>query len=156
MRHTHVCLCPQLKEQRERERRAKKSAGSVSEEVGEFDDLVSALRSGEVFDKDLSKLKRNRKRSVNQLVESGGRERPVTKVNYWPLWKLDSQTLILYLKETPNCRMPPSSPPSLVLTHNDSQAIEGQIYRPLLDSPLCAGNTCSTVLNTCFTISCLF
>uniref|UniRef100_A0A8B9RL75 Dishevelled associated activator of morphogenesis 2 n=1 Tax=Astyanax mexicanus TaxID=7994 RepID=A0A8B9RL75_ASTMX len=71
-----------LKDQRERERRAKKSAGGVSEEVGEFDDLVSALRSGEVFDKDLSKLKRNRKRSVNQLVESGGRERPITKVNY--------------------------------------------------------------------------
>ncbi|KAL0170975.1 hypothetical protein M9458_035571, partial [Cirrhinus mrigala] len=56
---------------RERERRAKKSTGgSVSEEVGEFDDLVSALRSGEVFDKD-SKLKRNRKRSVNQLVDGG-------------------------------------------------------------------------------------
>ncbi|XP_047013766.1 disheveled-associated activator of morphogenesis 2 isoform X5 [Ictalurus punctatus] len=72
-----------LKDQRERERRAKKSAGGgVSEEVGEFDDLVSALRSGEVFDKDLSKLKRNRKRSVNQLVESSGRERPITKVNY--------------------------------------------------------------------------
>ncbi|XP_015212886.1 disheveled-associated activator of morphogenesis 2 isoform X1 [Lepisosteus oculatus] len=72
-----------LKEQRERERRAKKSqAGSVSEEVGEFDDLVSALRSGEVFDKDLSKLKRNRKRSGSQLLESCGRERPVTRVNY--------------------------------------------------------------------------
>ncbi|KAJ8346130.1 hypothetical protein SKAU_G00303230 [Synaphobranchus kaupii] len=72
-----------LKEQRERERRAKKSAGgSVSEEVGEFDDLVSALRSGEVFDKDLSKLKRNRKRSGNQLAEGSVRERPVTKVNY--------------------------------------------------------------------------
>lgn len=53
----------------------------MSEEVGEFDDLVSALRSGEVFDKD-SKLKRNRKRSVNQLVDGGGRERSVTKVNY--------------------------------------------------------------------------
>uniref|UniRef100_A0A4W4ELA9 Dishevelled associated activator of morphogenesis 2 n=1 Tax=Electrophorus electricus TaxID=8005 RepID=A0A4W4ELA9_ELEEL len=72
-----------LKEQRERERRAKKNAGgSAAEEVGEFDDLVSALRSGEVFDKDLSKLKRNRKRSVNQLVEGSGRERPITKVNY--------------------------------------------------------------------------
>ncbi|MBN3313701.1 DAAM2 protein, partial [Atractosteus spatula] len=72
-----------LKEQRERERRTKKSqAGSVSEEVGEFDDLVSALRSGEVFDKDLSKLKRNRKRSGSQLLESSGRERPVTRVNY--------------------------------------------------------------------------
>ncbi|TRY54198.1 hypothetical protein DNTS_030464 [Danionella cerebrum] len=71
-----------LKDQRERERRAKKSnGGSVSEEMGEFDDLVSALRSGEVFDKD-SKLKRNRKRSVNQLTEGGGREREVTKVNY--------------------------------------------------------------------------
>ncbi len=53
----------------------------MSEEVGEFDDLVSALRSGEVFDKD-SKLKRNRKRSVNQLADCGGRERPVTKMNY--------------------------------------------------------------------------
>ncbi|XP_061116846.1 disheveled-associated activator of morphogenesis 2 isoform X2 [Conger conger] len=72
-----------LKEQRERERRSKKSAGgSVSEEVGEFDDLVSALRSGEVFDKDLSKLKRNRKRSGKDLAEGSGRERPVTKVNY--------------------------------------------------------------------------
>lgn len=71
----------QLKEQRERERRAKKSG--ASEEVGgEFDDLVSALRSGEVFDKDLNKFKRNRKRSVSQLVEGGGRERTVTKVNY--------------------------------------------------------------------------
>lgn len=71
----------QLKEQRERERRAKKSG--ASEEVGgEFDDLVSALRSGEVFDKDLNKFKRNRKRSINQLVEGGARERAVTKVNY--------------------------------------------------------------------------
>ncbi|GCB70603.1 hypothetical protein scyTo_0008622 [Scyliorhinus torazame] len=71
-----------LKEQREKERRLKKArAGSVSEEVGEFDDLVSALRSGEVFDKDLSKLKRNRKRAGNQVLECG-RERAVTKLNY--------------------------------------------------------------------------
>uniref|UniRef100_A0A667XZP1 Dishevelled associated activator of morphosis 2 n=1 Tax=Myripristis murdjan TaxID=586833 RepID=A0A667XZP1_9TELE len=70
-----------LKEQRERERRAKKG-GAADEVGGEFDDLVSALRSGEVFDKDLNKFKRNRKRSVNQLVEGGGRERAVTKVNY--------------------------------------------------------------------------
>ncbi|KAG9336836.1 hypothetical protein JZ751_003184 [Albula glossodonta] len=61
----------------EEERRARMEAM-----VGEFDDLVSALRSAEVFDKDLSKLKRNRKRSGNQLVDGGGRERPVTKVNY--------------------------------------------------------------------------
>ncbi|MBN3279183.1 DAAM2 protein, partial [Polyodon spathula] len=72
-----------LKEQREKERRLKKTkAGSISEESGEFDDLVSALRSGEVFDKDLSKLKRNRKRSGSQLVESSSRERTITKVNY--------------------------------------------------------------------------
>ncbi|XP_059838780.1 disheveled-associated activator of morphogenesis 2 isoform X3 [Hypanus sabinus] len=71
-----------LKEQREKERRLKKSReGSVSEEVGEFDDLVLALRSGEVFDKDLSKLKRNRKRSGSQMLESD-RERAVTKLNY--------------------------------------------------------------------------
>ncbi|XP_077198018.1 disheveled-associated activator of morphogenesis 2 isoform X2 [Paroedura picta] len=72
-----------LKEQREKERRQKKAKGSsISEEGGgEFDDLVSALRSGEVFDKDLSKLKRNRKRSGNQSLETS-RERAVTKLNY--------------------------------------------------------------------------
>lgn len=71
-----------LKEQREKERHLKKSkAGSISEESGEFDDLVSALRSGEVFDKDLSKLKRNRKRSGNQMLDTS-RERAVTKLNY--------------------------------------------------------------------------
>ncbi|KGL89539.1 Disheveled-associated activator of morphogenesis 2, partial [Charadrius vociferus] len=71
-----------LKEQREKERRQKKAkGGSISEEGGEFDDLVSALRSGEVFDKDLSKLKRNRKRSGNQGLETS-RERVVTKLNY--------------------------------------------------------------------------
>uniref|UniRef100_A0A8C8A1T6 Dishevelled associated activator of morphogenesis 2 n=1 Tax=Oryzias sinensis TaxID=183150 RepID=A0A8C8A1T6_9TELE len=69
-----------LKVQRERERRAKK--GDASDEVvGEFDDLVCALRSGEVFDKDLNKFKRNRKRSVNQLVDSDGRERAVTRMD---------------------------------------------------------------------------
>ncbi|XP_063296134.1 disheveled-associated activator of morphogenesis 1 isoform X2 [Pelobates fuscus] len=70
----------QLKEQRDRERKARKAKES-GEEEGEFDDLVSALRSGEVFDKDLSKLKRNRKRIISQTTESS-RERPVTKLNY--------------------------------------------------------------------------
>ncbi|XP_071971885.1 disheveled-associated activator of morphogenesis 1 isoform X2 [Engystomops pustulosus] len=70
----------QLKEQRERERKAKK-AKENGEEEGEFDDLVSALRSGEVFDKDISKLKRNRKRITSQTTENS-RERPVTKLNY--------------------------------------------------------------------------
>ncbi|XP_043930395.1 disheveled-associated activator of morphogenesis 1 isoform X2 [Protopterus annectens] len=69
----------QLKEQRERERKSRK-AKENSEEGGEFDDLVSALRSGEVFDKDLSKLKRNRKR-INSQVTENTRERPVTKLN---------------------------------------------------------------------------
>ncbi|KPP77672.1 disheveled-associated activator of morphogenesis 2-like, partial [Scleropages formosus] len=71
-----------LKDQRERERRSKKNTGSsTSEEVGEFDDLVSALRSGEVFDKDMSKLKRNRKRSGKDLLDGNGRERPITKIS---------------------------------------------------------------------------
>uniref|UniRef100_A0A8C5PC98 Dishevelled associated activator of morphosis 2 n=1 Tax=Leptobrachium leishanense TaxID=445787 RepID=A0A8C5PC98_9ANUR len=71
-----------LKEQRDKEKRLKKAKeGSMSEEGGEFDDLVSALRSGEVFDKDLSKLKRNRKRSGNQLLDTS-RERAVTKLDY--------------------------------------------------------------------------
>uniref|UniRef100_G3RAY6 Dishevelled associated activator of morphosis 1 n=1 Tax=Gorilla gorilla gorilla TaxID=9595 RepID=G3RAY6_GORGO len=70
----------QLKEQRERERKMRK-AKENSEESGEFDDLVSALRSGEVFDKDLSKLKRNRKRITNQMTD-GSRERPITKLNF--------------------------------------------------------------------------
>lgn len=71
----------QLKEQRERERQVKKREAS-EENSGEFDDLVSALRSGEVFVKDKNKFKRNRRDSVNQLVESDGCERAVTKVNY--------------------------------------------------------------------------
>lgn len=71
----------QLKEQRERERKARKARENC-EEDGEFDDLVSALRSGEVFDKDLNKMKRNRKRANTQNLESS-RERPVTKLNLW-------------------------------------------------------------------------
>lgn len=71
----------QLKEQRERERKARKAKANGEEDGGEFDDLVSALRSGEVFDKDLSKMKRNRKRINNQGTDSG-RERPVTKLNF--------------------------------------------------------------------------
>ncbi|KAB0354807.1 hypothetical protein FD755_022266 [Muntiacus reevesi] len=73
-----------LKEQRERERwqrQRKVHAGSALEEGGEFDDLVSALRSGEVFDKDLCKLKRSRKRSGSQALEST-RERAINRLNY--------------------------------------------------------------------------
>lgn len=71
----------QLKEQRERERKARK-AKENNEEDGEFDDLVSALRSGEVFDKDLSKMKYNRKRPAKSTTEIS-RERPITKLDFW-------------------------------------------------------------------------
>ncbi|XP_005072467.2 disheveled-associated activator of morphogenesis 2 isoform X1 [Mesocricetus auratus] len=73
-----------LKEQREKERwqrQRKVLAGGSLEESGEFDDLVSALRSGEVFDKDLSKFKRNRKRSGTQVPEVT-RERAINRLNY--------------------------------------------------------------------------
>ncbi|TKC46489.1 hypothetical protein EI555_007290 [Monodon monoceros] len=73
-----------LKEQRERERwqrQRKVHAGSALDEGGEFDDLVSALRSGEVFDKDLCKLKRSRKRSGSQALEAT-RERAINRLNY--------------------------------------------------------------------------
>ncbi|XP_053344836.1 disheveled-associated activator of morphogenesis 1b isoform X1 [Clarias gariepinus] len=71
----------QLKEQREKERKARKAKENGEDNGGEFDDLVSALRSGEVFDKDLSKMKRNRKRINSQTTETG-RERPITKLNF--------------------------------------------------------------------------
>ncbi|XP_048203779.1 disheveled-associated activator of morphogenesis 2 isoform X2 [Perognathus longimembris pacificus] len=73
-----------LKEQRERERwqrQRKVLAGNSLEEGGEFDDLVSALRSGEVFEKDLSKFKRNRKRSTSQAPEVT-RERARNRLHY--------------------------------------------------------------------------
>ncbi|EGW05573.1 Disheveled-associated activator of morphogenesis 2 [Cricetulus griseus] len=73
-----------LKEQREKERwqrQRKVLTGSTLEESGEFDDLVSALRSGEVFDKDLSKFKRSRKRAGTQTPEVT-RERVMNRLNY--------------------------------------------------------------------------
>ncbi|XP_076129431.1 disheveled-associated activator of morphogenesis 1b isoform X1 [Alosa pseudoharengus] len=71
----------QMKEQRDKERKARKAKESGDDGGGEFDDLVSALRSGEVFDKDLSKMKRNRRRINSQSSETA-RERPVTKLNF--------------------------------------------------------------------------
>lgn len=73
-----------MKEQREKERwqrQRKVLPGGALEESGEFDDLVSALRSGEVFDKDLSKFKRNRKRPGSQVPEVT-RERAINRLNY--------------------------------------------------------------------------
>ncbi|XP_028422370.1 disheveled-associated activator of morphogenesis 1 [Perca flavescens] len=64
---------------KDREQKARKGKANEEEEGGEFDDLVSALRSGEVFDKDLSKMDRRRQRRGN-LVDIS-RERAVTKLN---------------------------------------------------------------------------
>uniref|UniRef100_A0A3P8SE97 Dishevelled associated activator of morphogenesis 1b n=1 Tax=Amphiprion percula TaxID=161767 RepID=A0A3P8SE97_AMPPE len=64
---------------RDREARIRKTKASVKGEDSEFDDLVSALRSGELFDEDLSKM-HHRKRRRHNLVDSS-RERPVTKLN---------------------------------------------------------------------------
>ncbi|KAJ0062979.1 hypothetical protein NL108_010283, partial [Boleophthalmus pectinirostris] len=61
---------------KEREKKAK--ANEDGQRSGDFDDLVSALRSGEVFDKDMSKMNRRKQRKVNQFETS--RERPATKL----------------------------------------------------------------------------
>lgn len=61
---------------KEREQRMRKL--NEEGERGEFDDLVSALRSGEVFEKDLSKI--NRRKQRRHDVDSS-RERPVSKLN---------------------------------------------------------------------------
>lgn len=68
-----------MEAQLKRDREQKKARANEEEEGGEFDDLVSALRSGEVFDKDLSKMNRRKQRKPN-LFE-GSRERPVTKLD---------------------------------------------------------------------------
>lgn len=73
-----------MKLRKEREQRAKRAAAAApggEEEHGEFDDLVSALRSGELFDKDLSKISRGRKQRLQQQQAAGpdgGRERPAS------------------------------------------------------------------------------
>lgn len=61
---------------KEREKKAK--ANEEGHRSGEFDDLVSALRSGEVFDKDLTKMNRRKQRKQNQFDSS--RERPASKL----------------------------------------------------------------------------
>ncbi|KAM9355334.1 disheveled-associated activator of morphogenesis 1-like [Pholidichthys leucotaenia] len=65
----------QLKKEREQRVKAK----ADEEEGGEFDELVSALRSGEVFEKDLSKINHKKQRR-SHLIEDN-RERPVSKLN---------------------------------------------------------------------------
>ncbi|XP_077415026.1 disheveled-associated activator of morphogenesis 1-like isoform X2 [Vanacampus margaritifer] len=70
----------EAKMKKERELKAKKAQIKVAvDEGGEFDDLVSALRSGEVFDKDLSKIIRKKHR--RQETVNNNRERPASKLN---------------------------------------------------------------------------
>ncbi|KAK5856948.1 hypothetical protein PBY51_010224 [Eleginops maclovinus] len=64
---------------RDKELKAKTARANAGEEGGEFDDLVSALRSGEVFDRDMSKMNRRKQRTQNVLESS--RERVVTRLN---------------------------------------------------------------------------
>nr|XP_057933083.1 disheveled-associated activator of morphogenesis 1-like [Doryrhamphus excisus] len=67
------------KMKKDREQKAKKAQINVdAEEGGEFDDLVSALRSGAVFDKDLSKMIRKKHRRPET---SDSRERPSAKLH---------------------------------------------------------------------------
>lgn len=75
--HSFLFFCGSLlKLKKEREQRAKKA---VEEDRGEFDDLVSALRSGEVFDKDLSKINRRKQRQQAADFDSS-RERPASRL----------------------------------------------------------------------------
>uniref|UniRef100_A0A674MHL0 Dishevelled associated activator of morphogenesis 1b n=1 Tax=Takifugu rubripes TaxID=31033 RepID=A0A674MHL0_TAKRU len=67
-----------MEAQMKREREQKMRRPNEEEEGGDFDDLVSALRSGEVFDKDLSKI--NRRKQRWHEVDSS-RERPASKLN---------------------------------------------------------------------------
>ncbi|XP_077394267.1 disheveled-associated activator of morphogenesis 1-like isoform X2 [Festucalex cinctus] len=71
----------EAKMKRDRELKAKKALiKAEGDEGGEFDDLVSALRSGEVFDKDLSKMIRKKHR--RQETVNNNRERPASKLNH--------------------------------------------------------------------------
>ena len=44
------------------------SNGRGGKEKGEFDDLISALRTGDVFTEDMAKLKRTQRRRVSKEV----------------------------------------------------------------------------------------
>lgn len=58
----------------------RKANSLEKEEGGEFDDLVSALRSGEVFEKDLSKLNNRKQRRLKEL---SNRERPMSTLSQY-------------------------------------------------------------------------
>ena len=57
----------------------------TNNKAGEFDDLISALRTGDVFGEDMAKIKRNRKRlsgvsppRLNGDISSRERQAPTT------------------------------------------------------------------------------
>ncbi|XP_010774733.1 disheveled-associated activator of morphogenesis 1-like [Notothenia coriiceps] len=64
---------------KDREQKGRKARANAEEESGEFDDLVAALRSGEVFDRDMSTM--NRRKQRTQKVLESSRERVVTRLN---------------------------------------------------------------------------
>ncbi|XP_041826987.1 disheveled-associated activator of morphogenesis 1-like [Melanotaenia boesemani] len=68
-----------MEAQMKKDRELRMRKNKASEECGEFDDLVSALRSGEVFDRNLSNLNHRKRRRHNTFESS--RERPATKLN---------------------------------------------------------------------------
>uniref|UniRef100_A0A096M3A8 Dishevelled associated activator of morphogenesis 1 n=1 Tax=Poecilia formosa TaxID=48698 RepID=A0A096M3A8_POEFO len=57
-----------LQKKKEREQRMRKATSVEKEEGGEFDDLVSALRSGEVFEQNISMVYTGRKRSFTYCI----------------------------------------------------------------------------------------
>ncbi|CAG2221784.1 DAAM [Mytilus edulis] len=66
----------QMRREREKSRMKKgeNANGKAGSAKGEFDELISALRTGDVFGEDLSKMRRNRKRAVTPQRENS-RER---------------------------------------------------------------------------------
>ena len=54
----------QMRKEREKSRLRRESNGKAQSAKGEFDELISALRTGDVFGEDLSRMRRNRKRAL--------------------------------------------------------------------------------------------
>ena len=53
-----------------------KTADSKSDTKGEFDDLISALRTGDVFGEDMAKFKRSRKTRLGGTKETSNTSPP--------------------------------------------------------------------------------
>lgn len=70
----------EAQKRKDREQRMRKANSVEKEEGGEFDDLVSALRSGEIFEKDLSKLNNRKQRRPKEV---SNRERPASTLSQY-------------------------------------------------------------------------